>query len=545
MPDHGGEPPKQLTLRHPAGNSPPRAKNGFVIRNSAFATAVPLPPLIEIVPLTSPVRAEITVPGSKSITNRALILAALADGRTALRGALWSEDTQVMTDCLRALGFTVDVQPDPAEFCNRTITVDGLGGRLPRAGTAAQPLELFVGNAGTAARFLAAMVCLGDGVYRLSGVPRMHERPQAALFAALRELGYRVDSPNDKLPAVIHGRRRREESLTNSPDPRPQTPDPNQRLLTSSPTGKKCSVSVTESSQFASALLLAGGVGGWQVEITGANEDELPYVDMTRELVRVFPARGGEFQIEPDASSGSYFWGAAWLLFRSDFIETFERAANKLGREVRAGERVQASASDLSNISVAHWPSSHSQIDQDWVDLISGPEPSPAENAHKSSSGLSQRPRLFLAIPSEVSRRYDLGDSIMTGIALTPLNDQPVRFTDLGRLRVQECERVVALRTELTKCGAKVIEEGDTLTVFPSALHGAEIETYDDHRMAMCFAVLGLKVPGIKLKHPACVKKTFPNFFQKLATPPPHGLGAEIRDAATGRRLAVEELFAD
>ena len=212
MPDHSGEPPKQLTLRHPAGNSPPRAKNGFVIRNSEFATAVPLPPLIEIVPLTSPVRAEITVPGSKSITNRALILAALADGRTTLRGALWSEDTQVMTDCLRALGFTVDVQPDPAESCNRTITVDGLGGRLPRAGTAERPLELFVGNAGTAARFLAAMVCLGDGVYRLSGVPRMHERPQAALFAALRELGYRVDSPNDKLPAVIYGEGKRQKA---------------------------------------------------------------------------------------------------------------------------------------------------------------------------------------------------------------------------------------------------------------------------------------------------------------------------------------------
>ena len=168
---------------------------------------MPLPLLIEIVPLTSPVRAEITVPGSKSITNRALILAALADGRTTLRGALWSEDTQVMTDCLRVLGFTVDVQVDPAEFCNRTITVDGLGGRLPRAGTAAQPLELFVGNAGTAARFLAAMACLGEGVYRLSGVPRMHERPQAALFAALRELGYRVESEraDDKLPARIFG----------------------------------------------------------------------------------------------------------------------------------------------------------------------------------------------------------------------------------------------------------------------------------------------------------------------------------------------------
>jgi 3-phosphoshikimate 1-carboxyvinyltransferase len=171
----------------------------------------------------------------------------------------------------------------------------------------------------------------------------------------------------------------------------------------------------------------------------------------------------------------------------------------------------------------------------------------------------------------------------MTAIVLAPLKKMKWKFTDLGRLRVQECERVVALRTELTKCGVKVVEEGDTLTVWPSPLpgdstaiekkilslnrgtsdffigtpsetkltvwplplHGAEIETYNDHRMAMCFAVLGLKVPGIKIKNPACVKKTFPNFFQKLAAPPPHGLGATILDAKTGRKLEHEELFAD
>jgi 3-phosphoshikimate 1-carboxyvinyltransferase len=133
----------------------------------------------------------------------------------------------------------------------------------------------------------------------------------------------------------------------------------------------------------------------------------------------------------------------------------------------------------------------------------------------------------------------------MTAIVLAPFAGQPIKFIDLGRLRVQECERVVALRTELTKCGAKVIEEGDTLTVYPSQLHGAEIETYNDHRMAMCFAILGLKVPGIKIKNPACVKKTFPNFFQKLAAPPPNGLGAMILDAKTGRKLEMKELFAD
>src|ERR1035437_5707502 len=134
---------------------------------------MPLPDLIEIVPLEKPVRAEITVPGSKSITNRALILAALANGGVTLQGALWSEDTQIMVEALQKLGFDIRVEPDPDEFCNRTITVTGLGGKIPNAGTPEKPLEIFVGNAGTAARFLAALVCLGNGVYRLRGAPRM------------------------------------------------------------------------------------------------------------------------------------------------------------------------------------------------------------------------------------------------------------------------------------------------------------------------------------------------------------------------------------
>src|SRR5262245_26373587 len=248
---------------------------------------MPLPDLIEIVPLDKPVRAEITVPGSKSITNRALILAALASGETTLQCALWSEDTQVMVECLQELGFMVNVGADPEEPCNRTITVYGKGGEVPRGGTEQQPLELFVGNAGTAARFLSAFVCLGEGVYRLHGVPRMHERPQASLFKALRELGYRVVSPNDKLPALIHGE---------------------------GPRAGKCRVSIEESSQFASALLLGAKAGGWTVEVTGENAEESPYVAMTIELIKVFPTQGGKFQIEPDASSGSYFIGAAHLL---------------------------------------------------------------------------------------------------------------------------------------------------------------------------------------------------------------------------------------
>jgi 3-phosphoshikimate 1-carboxyvinyltransferase len=425
-----------------------------------------LPRLIEIHPLAAPVRAQIVVPGSKSITNRALVLAALGRGRTTLRGALWSEDTQVMVACLTTLGFGVGVEPDPQESANRTLTVVGLDGSVPPGGTVEQPLELQVGNAGTAARFLAAMVCLGRGVYRLSGVARMHERPQGALFQALRQLGYRVDSQNDKLPALIHGR---------------------------GAGAGQCRVSIAESSQFASALLLSARAGGWRLEIEDDNAEESPYVAMTSKLCAAFPRDGGVWQIEPDASSGSYF---------------------------QAAEMISNYKFQISNlIQVAHWPASGWQIDAAF-------------------------PK-FWPLPAAVSRRRDLGDSIMTAIVLAPLADHPVQFHDLGRLRVQECERVAALRAELGRCGAQVIEQDDTLEVFPSVLHGSEIETYQDHRMAMCFAVLGLAVKSMRLKHPDCVKKTFPNFFQKLGAAPPEGLGVAISDAATGRRLPPAELFAD
>ncbi len=475
-----------------------------------------LPALIEIVPLEKPVRAEITVPGSKSITNRALILAALAEGEATLQGALWSEDTQVMTEALRTLGFDVRVENDPAEFCNRTITVKGQGGRIPKGGTAEQPLELFVGNAGTAARFLAAMVCLGHGVYRLSGVPRMHERPQAELFRALRELGYRVDSANDKLPATFHG------------------------------AGWKpgeCKVSMSESSQFASALLLGAKVGGWDVKIHGEDIEEMPYVEMTKRLVEVFPKHGGNYLVEPDASSGSYFLAANWLVSVGSWMRGFVEStphSSIFFRFHEVWEWVQAShpagargpvKGDQLALSVRNWPRSGWQIDADF--------------------------QAFIPLPERLSREGQLGDSIMTAIVIAAdvwgglgmeQRQKGIHFTDLRRLRLQECERVTALRTELKKCGANVEERGETLTVFQATLHGAEIETYNDHRMAMCFAILGLKVPGIKLKNPACVKKTFPNFFQKLAAPPPNGLGVEIWEVQDGKRtrkLEGEDLFAE
>ncbi|MGA2245218.1 MAG: 3-phosphoshikimate 1-carboxyvinyltransferase [Verrucomicrobiota bacterium] len=497
---------------------------------------MPLPELIEIVPLEKPVRAEITVPGSKSITNRALILAALADGPVTLQGALWSEDTQIMVDCLKELGFVVHVGPDPEEPCNRAILVVGRGGTVPPGGTVSEPLDLFVGNAGTVARFLAPLLCLGSGVYRLHGVPRMHERPQAALFGALRELGYHVESDheNDRLPARIFS-----EDVLRPPES--QTEFAQRRQVP--PVPRQCHVSIAESSQFASALLLSAETGGWNVEIEGENAEESPYVVMTAKLIEAFPKKGGTFQIEPDASSGSYFWAAHWLvsvnLWMNNFLEKnyphIEERFPQVWEWVKAsrpGGTPGPEGDDPMALNIRHWPISGWQIDADFPQ--------------------------FIPLPDHISREGQLGDSIMTAIVLAAdlwagvgleKRDKGIRFTELDRLRLQECDRVAALKAELTKCGAKIDEAGNALTVFQTRrLHGAEIETYHDHRLAMCFAILGLKVPDIRIKNPACVKKTFPNFFQKLAAAPPHGLGAEIweiKDGQRARRLAEADLFAD
>jgi 3-phosphoshikimate 1-carboxyvinyltransferase len=324
-----------------------------------------------------------------------------------------------------------------------------------------------VGNAGTVARFLMAMLCLGDGVYRMHGTPRMHERPQSALIEALRQLGYRIEAQGGRLPVTIAGE--------------------------SAPVRRSCSVSIEESSQFASALLLSSQRGGWQVKVEGYDAEESAYVAMTSKLMAVFPQHGGDYQIEPDCSSASYFLAAGALL---------------------PGTR----------LAVAAWPESDWQVDARFIDFLRRFKDADADYR-------------------DVSRLTDLGDAIMTAIVVAPLLPRPSRFVDLGRLRLQESERVAALRTELTKCGARVVETGDTLEVFPSQLHGAEIETYDDHRVAMCFATLGLAVPGMRIRNPACVKKTFPNFFAKLAEPAPGGLGAAVRDANGGRLLAGADLL--
>ena len=385
----------------------------------------PLPDILEIEPLAKPPDCTITVPGSKSITNRALIRAALADGKCVLRGALWADDTEVMVDSLEKLGFELTIEPDPAEECNRTITVTGRGGEIP-----AKKAELYVRSAGTAARFLTALVCLGHGEYTIRGDARMNERPMRDLFDALGQLGVEARSENGCLPAVIRAR-----GLT----------------------GGEVTVSAKQSSQFASGLLLIADRAKFDLHLAERDEP-YGYVDMTRRMIREFT---GDYAVEPDLSSGSYFVAAQAI----------------------AGGRVK----------VAGWPRRSVQID-------------------------ARFPK-FLPPPREVSRLRDLGDSVLTLAICALFGNQPLQIADAARLRVQETDRIKAMVTELRRVGAKAEEHEDRFTVWPvemGQLHGADIETYDDHRMAMCFAVLGLKVPGIRIKNPGCVSKTFPSFFDKL-----------------------------
>jgi 3-phosphoshikimate 1-carboxyvinyltransferase len=395
-----------------------------------------LPDILEIQPLAKPPNCTIMVPGSKSITNRALILAALWDGECTLRGALWADDTQRMVEALWELDFEVNVEPDPLEECNRTITVVGRGGKIP-----AKKAELFVGNAGTAARFLTALVCLGHGEYTIHGDERMHERPMGELFRALRQWGADIDADDDRLPATVSVERLRPKSIE---------------------------IATSESTQFASALLMIERAAGATGNISFKNApDEYGYISMTTRLMDQFDP---DFRIEPDLSSASYFVAAAHL----------------------CGGTVE----------VADWPGESLQID--------GEFPSVLREAAEAGPG---EPVFTL------SRSAHLGDSAMTLAICAPFLPAGLKLMDAANMRQQETDRVTALVTELRRVGAQAEEHEDGLTVKPAEpgqLHGADIETYNDHRMAMCFSVLGLKVPGIRIKNPSCVSKTFPNFFEKL-----------------------------
>jgi 3-phosphoshikimate 1-carboxyvinyltransferase len=426
------------------------------------------PPTLEIRPLARPPRATVRVPGSKSITNRALVLAALrgiSHYGCELHGALRSEDTEVMIEALKQLGFQVE-----ANWASPIIHVLRPN---ERAVIPAREADLFVANSGTTMRFLTAMVSLGRGRYRLDGVPRMRERPLEDLLAALRQLGVnaRSERGNGCPPVVIES-----DGLA----------------------GGHVSLKGDVSSQFLSALLLAAPLA--REEITIEVQGELvswPYVAMTLRMMGQWglevetkvgvrfripgrQARGGlgRVDVEPDASAASYFWAAAAVT----------------GGNVRVdGLTMDSLQGDVRFVEVLEEMGCH---------VVRG------------QAGITVEGRQMLrGVDVDMN---DISDTVMTLAAVACFADGPTTIRNVAHVRHKETDRLAALATELRRLGAEVEERADGLTITRGRPHGAEVETYNDHRMAMSLALVGLRVPGVVIKNPACVTKTYPGFFADL-----------------------------
>ena len=418
---------------------------------------------IEIAPLIAPLDARVVVPGSKSITNRALVLATLAQGRSVLESVLLSDDTRYMSEALRVMGFSVEI-----DEAARRITVSGRGGTIPSHGA-----EIFVGGAGTVMRFLAAMVTLGEGRFRIDGNQRMRQRPIGPQLDAMQRLGASVYSERDNNcpPVIVDASRTRFE-------------------------GGHTSIDARVSSQFVSAILMPAPIwkAGLKLQVIG--DTARPFIDMTLRLMETWGAhssvdgdtilvpgaqwyRAQRFLVEPDASSASYFAAAAALVGGTVRIEGL--TSNSV-----QGDIAFLGVLQLMGARVA-WHSDHVEV-----------------------TGSGKLAGVDVAMNS-------MPDMVATLAAIAPFASSPTTIRNVEFIRHHESDRIRALSTELRRLGATVVEKADGLEIAPSTMHPATIETYDDHRIAMSFAVAGLKLGGVKIKDPGCVAKTFPDFFERLA----------------------------
>jgi 3-phosphoshikimate 1-carboxyvinyltransferase len=418
-----------------------------------------------ILPLEKPVDAAVEIVGSKSYTNRALVIAALARGDSELTGALFSDDTRFMAESLRALGVRVEAD-EPAHV----LRVGGVAGRVT-----AVTARCFVGNAGTAARFLPVVMALGGGVYEIDGVARMRERPIAPLVGALTRLGVQVDALDkpDCFPLRVHGGSLR---------------------------GGRVSIEGNVSSQYVSGLMMGGPAMplGLEIDIEGELVSR-PYVEMTAQAMRDFGARidrdgerrfvihaepfyaGRRYRIEPDASAASYFFGAAAI----------------------TGGRVRVEGLGTRSL----------QGDRGLVHILArmGCEVSEGEDFTEVRG-----PRNGQGLRGIQVDMADLSDVAQTLAVVAPFASSPTRVTGIGFIRRKETDRLAAVVRELTRLGIGAEEERDGFVVHPGRPQPGAVDTYDDHRMAMSFSLLGLVHPGIAIRNPGCVSKTFPNFFEKL-----------------------------
>ncbi|MDH4118754.1 MAG: 3-phosphoshikimate 1-carboxyvinyltransferase [Acidimicrobiia bacterium] len=409
-------------------------------------------------PISGAIDAVVRPPGSKSFTNRALVVAALAGGGVShLSGCLEADDTVAMRNCLRGLGVMVDDNDDP-------WLVLGTGGLLT-----APDEVLDAAASGTTARFVTAIAALADGPVTIDGTPRMRRRPIGPLVDAMEHLGIRVESAGGFPPVtVVPGRRR----------------------------GGSVTIDGSASSQFVSALLMLAPMLGEPVtiELAGGTAVSRPYLQSTLEVMTAFGAdvvddgprfvvaptgyRKTHYAIEADASAAAY---------------PFIAGAVTGGRVVVEGIPATSTQPDLAIIGVLETMGCHVARDHESI-ILSGPSTLSAVDVD-----MNDAPDAVLAL--SVACLFAVGES---------------RIRNVGNLRLKETDRLSALEAEINRIGGRCRIESDDLIITPGDLHGAVVETYDDHRMAMSFAIAGLRVPGIEIADPGCVAKTWPGFFTML-----------------------------
>ena len=429
------------------------------------------PASLAITPIGHPLHATVRVPGSKSLTNRALLVASLARGTTQLQNALFSDDSCYLAVALQTLGF--DIRLDEA---SHEMTVTGLGGNIP-----VDKAKLFVGNAGTAARFLTAFLTLGHGEYLLDGDSRMRERPIQDLIDALNQLGVELEATNNCPPVEIFAR----------------------GLL-----GGKTKIAGNISSQFLSALLMVAPYAKSPIEIEVTTElNSRPYVEMTLAIMKDFgvDVQRNNYQsfkipistyqlphatpslespvstygIESDASAASYFFAAPAICGGKVRVENISRTSKQ---------------GDIAFLGILGQMGCIIKEGMDFIEV----------------AGTNT------LIGIDVDMR-DIPDTAQTLATIAPFASSPTRIRGIASARVKETDRVHATCTELQRLGIRVEEHEDGMTIYPcDEIQPGMIQTYNDHRMAMAFSLIGLRVDGIRIENPACVSKTFPNYFEVL-----------------------------
>ena len=419
------------------------------------------------------VLVHVHVPGSKSITNRALLLAAMARGTSVLRGCLTSDDAVHFLSCLKNLGFPV--KEEKGEGLGSNITITGFGGEILN-----KKAEIYVGSAGTAARFLVAMLAFSDGEYVVKSSEQMKKRPMQPLIEALRAAGAVVECLEEEwhFPLRIFGAKGRTEI-------------PNH-----------FTVDIGKSSQFLSALLIAVGTLRKPATIQVVGSHGLSYVDMTADMMKSFSVdvvkvdingqicyefsgegsyQALEYNVEPDMSAAAYFYALAAVLgvkicVKDITNQMLQGDVEFLDLLVKMGCTIEVEAGNV---------------------VVQGPKEG------KLKGGFTVDMSSF-------------SDQALTLAAIAPFANAPITIKGIGHIRMQECDRIHAIVQNLMALGIKVEEQETEVTIYPGEVRGADIETFDDHRVAMSFALTGLRADGVKIKNPMCCRKTFAEYFEVL-----------------------------